>query len=246
MWLCENAVFLLKLYYSLNNTLFSDQRSGILKKYSKRHKNFYVLQIGANDGFDNDPVHKFIMRYGWSGLLIEPQPKVFNNYLVRTYSRVPQINLANVALSSEIGTKSLYCLSFSDHRWATGLSRFDKNTFQGLIDNGYIERQAKMQGVVLPESPNDYFTKMEVQTVNFDYLIEKYEIEKIDLLQIDTEGYDFEILKLFPFQRLKPKFINLEYSHFDDKTKQACQSLLSSNKYEYTEIVNDLFCVLKE
>ena len=203
-----------------------------------------MLQIGANDGFDNDPIHKFIMRYGWSGLLIEPQPKVFNKYLKKTYSKFPQISLLNAALSKDVSEKTLYVISFSDHRWATGLSRFDKETFSELIDNGYIARQAQMQGVDLPDSTKDYFASMKVRSVDFDSILHKYNIDKVDFLQIDSEGYDFEILKLFPLNKTKPRFINLEYSHFDEKTKKECDQLLTKNNYKCVQVDFDLFCVL--
>ncbi len=245
LWLCQHAVYVLKIYYKLNNRLFLDYRSRCLRKYLKDNKkDFFVLQIGANDGFDNDPIHKFIMRYGWKGLLIEPQPKVFNKYLKKTYSRFPQISLLNAALSEGVSEKILYEVSFSDHRWATGLTRFDKDSFSELIDNGYIARQAKMQGVDLPNSAKDYFTPMKVRTVDFDFVLRKYNIDKVDFLQIDSEGYDFEILKLFPFNKSKPRFINLEYFHFDEKTKKECDQLLSKNNYECVQVDFDLFCVL--
>lgn len=243
--LCQHAVYVLKLYYKLNNRLFSDYRSRCLKSFSKkRKKDFFVLQIGANDGFDNDPIHKFIMRYGWKGLLIEPQPKVFNKFLKKTYSRFPQLELLNAALSNEVSQQILYSISFSDHRWATGLSRFEKDSFSDLINNGYIASQAKLQGVKLPNSVDDYLVPLKVNTVNFDFILQKYGIVKIDFLQIDAEGYDFEILKLFPFNKIKPRFINLEYSHFDEQTKKECDHLLFKNNYKCVEVDFDLFCVL--
>lgn len=247
LWLCQYAVYVLKVYYKINNKLFLDQRSMYLEEFTKNNnREFFVLQIGANDGFDNDPIHKFIMKYDWNGVLVEPQPKVFNNYLRKTYSRFPKIELLNAALGPDLTQNKLYCVSFSDHRWATGLSRFNKDSFVALIENGYIASQAKQQGVDLPDSVDDYITEMQVDVVNFDYIFREYDITNVDFLQIDAEGYDFEILKLFPLDRVKPKFINLEYSHFEDKTKEACTLLLTKNNYECVEVEHDLFCVLSE
>ena len=39
--------------------------------------NFTVVQVGANDGKTQDPVHPLIMRGGWSGILVEPIPNLF-------------------------------------------------------------------------------------------------------------------------------------------------------------------------
>ncbi|MEC3907332.1 FkbM family methyltransferase [Tamlana sp. 2201CG12-4] len=245
LWLCQYAVYILKLYYKFNSALFLDYRSKCLEKHARNcEKEFFVLQVGANDGFDNDPIHKFIMKYGWKGLLIEPQPKVFNKFLKKTYSRFPKIELLNAALSSDLTQKKLYCISFSDHRWATGLSRFNKESFKELIDNGYIASQARQQGVELPDSTDNYISETKVNAVNFDFIINEYGITNVDFLQIDAEGYDYEILKLFPLDKIKPKFINLEYSHFDEKTKEECTLLLTKNHYKCVEVEHDLFCVL--
>jgi len=246
VWLCRKGVFLLKIYYKFNNKLYTDLRSLKLDSFSKINKDFFVLQIGANDGFDNDPIHKFIMKYNWNGVLVEPQKDVFDNYLTKTYSCFEGIKCLNAALSLKIGFQKMYSISFSKDRWATGLSRFDKESFKEIIDNGYIKNQAILQGVALPKSVEEYIKEVDVETVNFDYIINEYKISKINFLQIDAEGYDFEILKMFPFEKFKPNFINLEYAHFDEETKKQCHILLKKNNYTFREVDYDLFCVLND
>src|ERR1700681_618887 len=36
------------------------------------------VQIGANDGIKNDPIHVYVRKYHWNGLLVEPMPDFFN------------------------------------------------------------------------------------------------------------------------------------------------------------------------
>ncbi|MCK7538606.1 MAG: hypothetical protein MZV63_50430 [Marinilabiliales bacterium] len=60
-----------------------------LDKYSREHKPVTFLQVGANDGFINDPLHKFIKRDNWNGVLLEPQPDVFNDFLVKLHRKRP-------------------------------------------------------------------------------------------------------------------------------------------------------------
>ena len=35
------------------------------------------VQIGANDGSYGDPLRPYVLRYPWHGILVEPQPDVF-------------------------------------------------------------------------------------------------------------------------------------------------------------------------
>jgi hypothetical protein len=42
---------------------------------------FTFIQVGAFDGITTDPLHKYITRYGWRGILMEPQPRAVNDRL---------------------------------------------------------------------------------------------------------------------------------------------------------------------
>ena len=69
--------------------------------------------------------------------------------------------------------------------------------------------------------------------MSFQDLVNKEKIEKIDFLQIDAEGYDFEILKTVNLDKFKPKIINLESTHFSDKTRELYENLLGENGYKF-------------
>ena len=64
--------------------------------------------------------------------------------------------------------------------------------------------------------------KVAVRCENFEYILDKYEISKLDLLQIDAEGYDFELLKIFPFTKVVPKIIHFEHIHLTQIDRNAC------------------------
>ena len=53
--------------------------------FSERNPGLNVVQVGANDGFINDPIHKFIRRDKWQGVLLEPQPTVLSERLNPDY-----------------------------------------------------------------------------------------------------------------------------------------------------------------
>lgn len=45
----------------------------VIKSYAKTklkaNDSVHLIQVGANDGKINDPVHKYIMNYSWKGIL---------------------------------------------------------------------------------------------------------------------------------------------------------------------------------
>ena len=45
--------------------------------FSRIPDDFFFVQIGANDGINHDPLHEYVTKYNLSGLVVEPQPDVF-------------------------------------------------------------------------------------------------------------------------------------------------------------------------
>ncbi len=54
-------------------------------------------------------------------------------------------------------------------------------------------------------------------TITFDKICDQLHITEIDFLQIDTEGFDFEIIKMIDFDKYKIKKIRFEKWLFDPK-----------------------------
>jgi len=70
-----------------------------------------------------------------------------------------------------------------------------------------------------------------VNCITFNSLMKKYNVERINILQIDTEGYDYDIIKLIDFDRFRPDLILLEYLHLTYYQYFAAIDLLRSNNY---------------
>ncbi|RMG66133.1 MAG: FkbM family methyltransferase [Bacteroidetes bacterium] len=205
----------------------------LVAQYSRRQGRLFTLvQIGANDGFNNDPVHKRIKIDGWRGVLLEPQREVFDRYLTRLYRRDPGIQLVCAALGPEDGHRPLYKLSFSQARWATGLATFDRARIEAAAVSDYVREQAEKEGVTLPAAPADRIAVEEVPVISAASLRQRYELDRIDLLQIDTEGYDFEVIKLFDLGHTQPGMIVYEHCHLSPEDAQACLKHLHGHGYQ--------------
>jgi hypothetical protein len=97
----------------------------------------------------------------------------------------------NVAIDSTQGEKNLYKSSFSNSQWAGGISYFKKNNIVKLIEAVYIEKMAKSESIILLANREKWICEEKVNTTNIRYLILKYKDKQIDLIMIDTKGYDF-------------------------------------------------------
>ena len=67
----------------------------------------FVVQIGANDGKTHDPLYRYISKYKTAGLLVEPQPDVFQK-LKNNYKDNPNLKFADVAMGEEDSSIPFY------------------------------------------------------------------------------------------------------------------------------------------
>src|SRR5271155_2568223 len=71
-----------------------------------REPDIFFLQIGAHDGVSYDPIHNYIAKHHWKGLLVEPQPAVFQK-LKENYAGEKQLLFENSAIAQQDGTLEL-------------------------------------------------------------------------------------------------------------------------------------------
>jgi FkbM family methyltransferase len=202
---------------------------GIIEQHSRDTRDFFVLQIGACDGVLCDPIHKWIKKYRWQGILVEPQKKEFERLIIN-YRDSDNLQFENVAIAEDDGLRPLYKLKSEniEHDWQHAIASLHSS----LLAKPNLEQQGKV------------ITEM-VQCVTFDTLLDRHKVDRIDLLQIDVEGYDYELLKMFDFERIQPKLICYEHLHLKLSDKNACKKYLTENGYKTLEMEYDTGAVLR-
>lgn len=190
-------------------------------------KNFFFIQVGANDGVNNDPIHEYVIKYGLRGIAVEPQPDVFP-LLRRTYSAYPNVTCVNAAIAGMSGTKAFYSVKESyktekNFSLVTGLATFNKDVLRRTIK----------RKIPYDADPEDYIEETYVKTISFDELLHEHGVERISLVQIDCEGYDYEIVKMIDFKKFSPDIINLESVHLSERDRKECEEIFERNGYRW-------------
>lgn len=243
--LSANNSSLNKFFYKNFYTPKKGSLAELLNAYSKSRAEVVFVQVGANDGFFHDPLYKFIIRDGWRGVMLEPQAYVFNTFLKKLHRNTPNAKPLNVALDLQDGEKSIYKIAFSQSRWATGLTSFRKEVIEEAIESGHVARCAKRYGEVLPARKEDYIAEEKIQCISVPTLLQNYNLQPLNWLQIDAEGYDFEIIKMFNIGETKPTVIAFEHSHLSAEDKASCHEHLLQNGYAITAIGENTVAMLK-
>jgi len=228
----------LRFYYRCLWNPTAGSLAAYINDFSKSKAQVHFIQVGSNDGIQHDPLHKFILRDYWSGILTEPQPEAFET-LQRLYAGLPVIPL-NAAVDNKEKSRTLYRISFTRQRWASGLSSFNRSQIDNVIESGYVDKRCKKEGIIPPADKKEYIEEIKVACYSFDEILQLEPVkEGVDLLHVDTEGYDFEILKQYNFVSSKPGMVIFEHSHLSETDYAAAVSMLESFGYKTTRLSSD-------
>lgn len=221
-------------YFQTGDLLFPFAQSLIS---TMKSEDFMIVQIGANLGMDgnlNDPVKKFIQNNpNIKGVLVEPMLE-YLDIVKKIYARNSNLNFENIAIGKEKGELKLL-------RFKPGVN-YAKDYYDGLatLKQNRIEdlkNRAKKDNTEL------YLEEIKVPVFTAQFLKEKYEISKIDLLQVDTEGFDFIVVNSFFSAGFFPTLINFEYTELTVKEYQAVINLILNNSYKLYQNGADILAV---
>lgn len=99
----------------------------------------------------------------------------------------------------------------------------------------------KVVGHVIPANEIEkWISRLDVDAISVRTLIDKYSIEYVDLLQIDTEGYDYQILKQFLALDMLPNIINFEFKNLNSADQKNVLSDLNARSYSTWKHSGDL------
>lgn len=218
---------------SLNTTFLTEW---ISKAFCKKTVTF--LQVGSNDGVTRDPIYRLInQNSSWSGLFVEPVPYLFER-LKKNYSSVNnpgRLQFFKGAINEGVNQNFYFVDEHAKYvipnlpEWYDQIGSFSKehilSHIEGILDP--FIRSSEIKGISLPE------------------LINHFELSQLDLLHIDTEGYDWKILSQLDLEEIQPTVILFEYKHLKDSEIASSIDRLSQ-KYELFRFKNDFICFHRE
>ena len=181
-----------------------------------------VVQIGAFDGELSDPLRPFLESTSCRVLIVEPQYHPFCSVEIK-YQNRPNAFFENSAISEADGKIPMYLPEDEDFSTKASLRKEHLSNF----------------GLALSKA-----NKIEVNSITVRSLLQKYNnFRIIDILQIDTEGYDFNILMQFFAEKIEPSIINLETFHLNRSDRIKLREELSRREYFYQDYGMDTFCI---
>jgi FkbM family methyltransferase len=175
------------------------------------------LQIGAFDGVGDDDLRELVLAHQLRGVLVEPQPVAFAR-LQQAYQHQPQVTLLQAAIAEQEGMRDLYC-------------RRGVASMAASFEREHLRRH----GI-----PEEEIVAQPVACHTVSSALRAGGLERVDLIQIDAEGYDWPIIRSIDFARLQPRILRFEYRHIPPRDADACLAFLAERGYRFVVESRDI------
>ena len=197
--------------FFLKDQYSKNKEDQYLKKIFKNKVNGFYIDIGAYHPYRfSNTFHLY--KKGWHGINVDINKESIDLFDV---SRPRDKNL-NVAIGKENKIKKFYYKK----------KKHPMNTLNKNFAKTYFKKDGK---AILEKN---------IICKKFDYLIKIAGRKKIDLLDIDVEGGEYDIIKNINFKKIRFNVILIEFSHFNKMARQnskKIENILLKNKYFFVK-----------
>jgi FkbM family methyltransferase len=204
---------------------------------------FTVVQLGAFVGnTPNDPLYARLRprldQQGGRLICVEPVKEHFSK-LVENYRGSKNVFCENVAIADRTGEATFYRLGVDpvEHGypdWLSQLGSLKSDRMGSLWDR--FEKDPALKAFYLQHRVEETVT-----CLTFAELLRRHGVARVDLLQMDVEGYELEILSTIDFGQTPIRFINYESVLLHERKKEA-ESLMERAGYGFFDHGQDTFC----
>ena len=175
-------------------------------KKNNIHEFHTIFDVGAHKGESI----KFFNKYFKVNKIYSFEPSPINFKYLQRYIKSKKFKSSVILENFGLGIRS-------EKKILNQAIESSSSTFNEInYDSKYFKKKKKLLNLF---SNKEYSSKIEVNIISLkNYLIDN-KIKKIDLLKIDTEGFEFDVLSGLEEEIKKVKFIFFEH-HYDDMYKK--------------------------
>jgi len=195
-------------------------------------RKLHVVQIGANDGKEGDPVRDLFFRYSSRAILVEPIPSLVSS-LTENYSEYKgNLIIENCAISNSDNYFDLWCLK--PEYWAEYIERVGRHpTAIASYDPIPLTEKITDRMGVSPDIAENMLELLHRPALTVSNLLKKHNWKRLDVLQIDAEGYDLEVI--LSLGSIRPHIINFESFNLSKEDWESWRSWAKKENYGYVQ-----------
>lgn len=197
----------------------------LLGDFAKALPDAAFLQIGANDGRTGDPLFALLAREDlrWHGLLVEPVLHLFSQ-LAELHQSNPRLRLEQAAIGESDGLTTIHRLvtEEGDSLWLQQIPSLDSDRVR--------------EGAGALGGTGKRIVSEEVPALTVATLLARHHLDRLDLLVIDTEGWDWRILRQFDLRGLRVRLVLFEHQHLPAGDRSEAHLFLEAAGFAWAEM----------
>ena len=198
----------------------------LLRLKKTKMKGFFI-EAGAACGEHLSNTLYLEMVYGWTGLLVEPNPDM----LKRLYSKHRNSWVLPHCLSTQ---PVVEVVKFDASNYNSGIMLDDK------VKPSHIGRDLSAK------PPRDYERELQVQCFPLYSVLQALDNPNIDYFSLDIEGAEYVVLDTLPWDKVNMTLLSIETNHAGDifpGTREDIKVFLEERGYDYKEtvVIDDFF-----
>ena len=189
----------------------------------------YIIQVGGNDGIQNDPLRiYFKVKKNYNAVIYEPIQYYYNK-LKQLYQNRDDILVMKQNVSNNQGKKEIYFIKpeacdaieidNQNNNWLHGLGSFDKKNVENAINLNSFKDENFLKKNIISELVDSFRLK--------DLIFPK---NSVNLLVIDVQGFELEVLLTLSFNEKIDYIVYEDENPYSQKSKQI-RRLLKKHHY---------------
>ena len=206
--------------------------------YTRRRSTLNVVQIGAADGYTNDPLERFLKAHDdLRALLVEPQLSLAAKSRTR-WKGDDRVKVCQVAVSKNLGTIRLFSLAEdlqADYVALGGKSGFGITS----TDLWHVVSKVADRFSLSAREAEALVEEQEVESVPLNLLCERHSIGFVDVLVTDVEGMDDEVVMQIDALEGYPSVVIFEAVHLKPEQWAQLEAFLVERGYRLYEYGQD-------
>lgn len=194
-----------------------------------------VIQIGANDGVNGDPLGDLILNETEKikALLIEPQSGAYGR-LSQRYASSPHVVCLNAAIDKKPGNRTMYSIDPQIVAQKTGIMLDDSiGSFDHHFVLRFLKRKMRRSNIALYDHElESLITEETVLGIPLKQALEEANILQPDVVLVDVEGFDAEVVRMVLDDGLRPQLIQYEHSNLPYGERRRLSARLIREGYQ--------------
>lgn len=202
---------------------------------SSTQEKLKIVQIGANDGGNQDPLVPFLQSHDCDAILIEPMDQPYAA-LAERYSNSRHVQSLQAAIGDSAGVMDMY--------YIVDASGEPDLTLYSSLDHAKVARI--LAGRIKQTCYKHHSIRSkQVEIRTLGSVLDEFGFSEVDVVVVDVEGFDHRIVSNFLSQGIEPKIIRFEYCNMTKRNFHELRSLLLAKEYELVRVGIDIYCQKK-